>query len=345
MKIRHHLLRKPDDGGEAGGAEGGAPASSPAPAPSPAPSPAPAPAPAAPSPSPAPSPAPGPAPSPAPAPAPAPGPAPAPAPKAADTPASWPDNWRDTVSKGDAKLLTRMQRYASPEALVDALVHAQNRISSGELRPVLGKNPTPEQLAEWRTANGIPDKPEAYDLGKDVKVSESGKVFLEQFLPVAHANNMTPAQVKASLKFVSDMNVRAEEDRAVKDHEFEETGEELLRAEWGAEFKRNMGFIHNTLDGAASPEFKTALLGGRLADGTPIGSSPEALRFLMSLALIQNPTGTLVPGFNANPSEGVEQEIKTIEETMRKNRGAYNKDEKMQARYRELIDAREKLKR
>ena len=85
-------------------------------------------------------------------------------------------------------------------------------------------------------------------------------------------------------------------------------------------------------------------MGGRLADGTPIGSSPDALKFLVGLALIQNPTGVVVPGSEANPMKGVEEELAKIDQTMKTNRAAYNKDEKMQARYRELLVAKEKLK-
>ena len=60
--------------------------------------------------------------------------------------------------------------------------------------------------------------------------------------------------------------------------------------------------------------------------------------------MIQNPAGVVVPGSHADPSKGVDDEISTIEKTMRTNRSEYNRDEKMQARYRELLGAREKLK-
>lgn len=332
--MQHHLLQKPEDGGDSGGgSEGGAPAPSPAPAPGPAPSPAP---------EPAPSPAPGPAPSPAPAPAPGPAPAPAPA-DGGEAKPSWPDTWRETMAKGDAKVLTRLQRYASPEALSEALIHAQNRISSGELKPVLKKDATAEQVAEWRAANGVPESADKYDLGNP-KLSDEGKAFLGRYLPIAHAVNMTPDQVKANLAFIADMNKADAQGRAARDVELEETGEDALRTEWGGEYKRNITFIHNLLDGSATPEFKDKLLGGRLADGTPIGSDPAALRFLMSLALVQNPTGTLVPGYNNNPIQGVDEEIAKIDKVMREDRKTYNGDEKMQARYRELLEAKEKLK-
>src|SRR6185295_3094292 len=118
---------------------------------------------------------------------------------------AWRPDWRETFAKGDAQLLTRFQRYGSPEAVAEALVHAQNRISKGELKPSLGKDATPEQVAEWRAANGVPDAPEKYDLG--VKISDSGKAIVDKYLPIAHAANMTTDQVRANLKFMSEINV------------------------------------------------------------------------------------------------------------------------------------------
>ncbi len=248
------------------------------------------------------------------------------------------------MAKGDAKILGRLQRYASPEALSDALIHAQNRISSGELKPVLKKDATAEQIAEWRTANGVPEAPDKYAVANDPKLSDDAKAFLANYLPIAHAANLSEDQVKANLSFMASLDKAEKTARAEKDVELEDAGEELLREEWGGEYKRNITFIHNLLDGAATPEFKDKLLQARFPDGTPLGSDPATLRFLMDLALVQNPTGTLVPGYNNNPAQGVDEEITKIETTMRTDRNAYNKDEKMQSRYRELLGAREKLK-
>ena len=159
-----------------------------------------------------------------------------------------------------------------------------------------------------------------------------------------HYPKFTPEQVKATVKSLQEMNQMLAADRAEKDIELEQKGEDALREEWGPEFRRNINLIHGMLDATGSQKLKDQLLLGRLADGTPVGSSPEILKMLAGLALIQNPSGIVVPGAEANPLQGVEDEIGKIEKTMRENRKAYDKDEKMQAKYRELLDAREKLK-
>lgn len=275
--------------------------------------------------------------------APAAAPAAAPAEPPADPPGYWPADWRRTVAKEDAKVQARLERYASPEVALQALIAAQNKISSGELRPKLGKDASPEQLAEWREAHGIPAAPDQYNLGKDVEGMDGE--WLKKVYAKAHETNQTPDQIKASLGVLKELTLETQARRSEEDQRLKTESEEALRAEWGAEYRRNVNLINSLLDGEANPELKEKVLGGRLADGTPFGSSPEMMRLLASLALIKNPTGIVVPGSEANPLKGVSEEIAAIEKVMRENRRAYNKDEKMQARYRDLLDARIKLGR
>lgn len=244
----------------------------------------------------------------------------------------------------DVGKLTQLQRYASPNAALNALFAAQSRIRSGELLPALGKNPSEQELADWRTAHGIPATADKYELGKDVPVDDTDKPMLDALFKVAHESNQTPAQVAATLKGLKALQETAVTARVEADRQQTLAGEEALRSEWGPEFRRNINLAHGLLDGAAGQTFKANFLDGRLADGTRIGSSPEALRMLVDLALIRNPTGVVVPGSDANPMQGVEDEITKIETTMRSDRAAYNKDEKMQSRLRELYAAREQMK-
>lgn len=241
-------------------------------------------------------------------------------------------------------MLARLDRYASPEAAMHALIAAQNKISSGELKPVLSKDAKPEEITEYRKTMGIPETPDKYDLGSDLQLDDDDKSTAAELLKAAHATNQTPDQVKATLKAIKTLQQSSSEARFESDKQLIQQGEDTLRAEWGPEYRRNINLIHGLLDGAASPEIKDAFFKSRLPDGKPIGSSPEMLKLLVSLALVQNPTGVVVPGSEANPQKGVADEITAIEKTMRENRGAYNKDEKMQERYRQLLDAREKMK-
>lgn len=250
---------------------------------------------------------------------------------------TWPADWREKASAGDEKKLAKLSRYASPQAVADALLAAQAKL--GEKGTRLPKDATPEQVSAWRQENGIPEDPKKYDLKLDGVDLEQDKALVDAFLTSAHASNMTGDQVKASLKTYYEMVDSARQARVTQDSDLQVKAEDELRAEWGADYRRNINLVTNLL----GDELKDKVLLGRLSDGTPIGSSPEMLRFLTSIALERNPTGVITPSGVTNEAT-IDSEIAKIEDTMRKNRSAYNKDEKMQERYRQLLTYKAKQK-
>lgn len=338
MKIKYWIFRKPTDGeGGDDGGSGAAPSPTPTPAASPTPTGTPAPAGAAPSP--APSPIPDPA-----------GGTPAPAAKGSEG-GVWPDDWRTrmvehiTDPAAREKELKQLGRYATPGEVHRKARALEQRLSSGELKSALSKDAKPEEIAAWRTEQGIPETPDKYDLdlGGGLVIGADDKPLVDEFLKAAHATNQTPEQVKGSLRAYYLVNEQITEKRQEDDRRIQEESTETLRGDWGPEFKRNINLVHGLLDKTCSPEVKDKFLGGRLADGTPIGSSPDALKMLLGLALVDNPAGTVVPSSGGNMAGAIDDEITKIETTMKTNRTAYNKDEKIQARYRELLGARETL--
>lgn len=262
--------------------------------------------------------------------------------KGGDTAGYWPEDWRQTVSAADEKILSRLQRYASPADVAKALIAAQNKISSGELKPVLGKDAKPEEVADYRKAMGIPETADKYEV-KDLP--DADKPLAQEIFKAAHASNQTTEQVSATMKAWGTIKAAALEAQATKDQDVQKTSEDSLRAEWGTEFRRNINLVHGMLDGSGTPELKDQLLGGRLSDGTPIGSSPAALKMLLGLALVGNPAGVVVPGGSHN-TKGIDDRITEIEKMMRTDRKAYN-DPKISGpdgEYSRLLTARENLK-
>ena len=257
---------------------------------------------------------------------------------------AWNEKWRDELAAGDAKTLARLGRFNSPGDIWRSYLALEQRMSTGELKSALKPDATDAEKAAWRTENGIPDKPEGYDLtfADGTVIGEEDKPMVDAFLKSAHAANMTPAQVKQTLAWYYDHNDTLTEQQATKDTEVAQKAQDTLRGKWGNEYRANMNATHGLLDQAPAG-FKDKFLNGRLADGTPIGSSVEGLEWIAHLARQLNPMGTIVPAGGASGAD-LAKELATIEAKMGNRNSDYWKGAKdangqtaLQARYKELI--------
>lgn len=260
----------------------------------------------------------------------------------------WPDDWRDKASGGDEKLAKVVERYRSVPDMAKALAAAQQKIRSGELRPTLTDNASDEEVAEYRKAHGIPESPEGYleNLPDGLVVGDEDKEAVNSFLKSVHGKNASPDVVASALDWYYKQQDEAEARQTEADKEYRQKANDELRAEWGTEYRSNINAIASFLDAAPSDEegnsLKDLLFGARLADGTPLGDNPAAMRWLAQVAHESNPGHFVSPGVGGQKIEAIEDEIKSIEGKM--GTPEYTKDEKMQERLRTLYAAQEKLK-
>lgn len=298
-----------------------------------------------PTPSPEPTPAPAPTPEPTPSPAPAPEPAPQPTPEPAPEPKGvWSEKWREEYAGEDPAILKRLQRYQSPKAALDALFNAQNKISSGGLKSALKPDASPEEVKAWREDNGIPVEPSGYDttLPNGLVLSEADKPMIDAFVQRAHATNMTPGQVKEALAFYAETQEQELVQLRANDIGTKEACEELLRQEWGPDYRTNLKASEELLQSAGLLDM---FAGSRLPDGTPFINSPDVMRWVAGLARELNPIGTVVPGSGTNALQVVDGELDGLRKMMGDSKSEYWRGAnaaKNQARYKQLIEAKQK---
>lgn len=262
-------------------------------------------------------------------------------------PAEWPNDWRERMAGDDAKMLARLKRYANPMNVGKAFHAAELKISAGQQRNLAPPaEATPEELTLWRKEVGLPDKPEGYldALDKGLVIGDADKETINGFLGKMHEAHAPASAVKQAVEWYYDNFEKMEAKQAEDDMTYQRQGEDELRQEWPTpgEYRRNVTIINSWLDTA--PEgVKDALVGARTADGRPIASNPSVLRFFLSSALEANPAASVVPGAGAAAGVGIEERIEAIQKMMRDPKSDYFKNEKVQAEYRDLIDARERL--
>jgi len=261
----------------------------------------------------------------------------------------WPDDWRDKLAKGDEKARKRLDRFQSPADVLKSWQELERRMSAGEIKAKLPDNATDEQVAAWRKDNGIPEKPEGYleRLPKGLVIGDDDKPILEGYLARVHGKNASPEVVADTLDWYYAQQEEVIAAQAAADKAQEQAGADLLRAEWGGEYRSNINAVKSFLKSAPATDdgqlLGDLLMGARLADGTLFGNNPAALRWMARLAYDANPAGFVAPGAAASQIDAVTAELDTIRKTMREDRAAYDKNEKMQERFRQLLLAQEKL--
>lgn len=254
--------------------------------------------------------------------------------------ATWPENWRDEMAAGDDKLRKQLDRFASPKDVHTAWRSLQQKMSSGELKSTLPKDAKPEDIAKWRTENGIPEKPEGYELPKGLSIGDADKPMVDGFLQRMHAKNAPPELVQEGVRYFYELQEQQAAAIAEADVSHKTEMEDTLRAEWGGEYRANVNAIGAMLE-TAPGGIKDKILSARMGDGRAILNDPDVLRWLAGTARELNPVATVVPS-GGDQMGAITDEIAKIEKTMRENRAAYNKDEKMQTRLRDLYAVRDR---
>jgi hypothetical protein len=265
-------------------------------------------------------------------------------PPAGDPPADPPtDDWRDRLAGDDDKLRGFLGRYQSEKAFVEA-AKKDREAARSKLGHKLPDNPTDEELAEYRQQNQIPEKPEGYleKLPDGLVVGDDDRPFVDVFLGEMHALNAPPALTGAALKAYYNIveEQAASHSEAVAANK--QQNDDALREEWGPDYRRNVN-VTDAFLGTLPAEVSSELVNGTDSKGMPLGANANVIKWLAALALEANPLSTVVPGAGSNQVSAIAEEMAAIETRMRTDRTGYNKDEKMQARYRELIEAKMKL--
>lgn len=265
-------------------------------------------------------------------------PAPTPTPQA-----TWPDNWATLAAGNDDKKAQRISRYASPQALADALIEAQDKIRSGGLKVPFPTDGDDAAKARWRTENGIPEAADKYQiqLANDMVIGENDKQMFNEFLQEAHSENLPPSAVnKVASWYFAKQEAAAAEQAKLDDTSLRTAKSELMQ-EWGGGYESNLEEIGNHLVAQFGQEMAATLHSARMPDGRLLGNVPEFARAMLKQARELNPGAVLVPGAS-NQVSAVGDRIKQIENTMRDNPDAYWRDDKMQAEFAKLLEFKNK---
>lgn len=262
-------------------------------------------------------------------------------------PADWPEDWRTKVAGEDAKELARLQRMGSPADVWKAYRALEAKLSEKGGKPTLGppEGATPEQVAAWRKEAGLPEAPEGYvpDLGDGLVIGEADKPLVDGFKAAALDANMTPAQFNKALNWYYAQQDQIAQQQQAADVAFKTQAEEQLRQEWGGEFLVNKNGAEGILAQFFPAEVTQELLNARTPSGHQVGTIPGFIKALALLSREINPALPHIPNGSGNPMKATEDRIAEINRMIAANDPAYWTNEKVQAEYRDLLSAQQKM--
>lgn len=261
----------------------------------------------------------------------------------------WPENWRQEIAGQDDKELEQLKRYQSPQDIWKKARELEKKVSAGLHAKKPDADATPEQLEAYRKANNIPNSPDKYEAPHGIIVGEADKPVLNEFLKVAHSNNVDQTQAQELQKWYFAERDRQIAEREDTDAQFKTQSMKSLREEWGGEFKQNLNLINALVADTMPDGFEKLLQNGRLADGTVIGNHPEFLKWMAGVARKVNPDAAVLPNFEGNRAQAIDDELTqlTKESGDRSKTSPYwhgPDAQKKQARMLELLTAKEAMK-
>jgi hypothetical protein len=283
---------------------------------------------------------------------------PSPAAEPAAAAPTWPADWREQIAsahggedkKAVAKELRRLQRFADPAAVYGTARALESRLSEGGLVKIPGRNASVEEVAAFRRAMGVPETPSGYfdhiRLDNGAVLGEADRPVVDGFAAAMHEAGAPAAVVNRAINWYFAQQEAQAAALDEGDDDFRRQAETELKESFGPGYRRRVnaiGALFASAPGGADAgdtgSLFARLMGGRMADGKIIGNDPDMVRFLVGLAREINPAGAVTEGGN-EAGKGEAAEIAEIEALMRKDRRAYDRDPKMQARYRELLGRR-----
>jgi hypothetical protein len=203
---------------------------------------------------------------------------------------TWPTNWRDIAAGGDEKTLQYLNRYASPANVVKALMSTRNKITANDLimaKPE-GDARDPmhqEALNEWRAQAGIPDEPAGYldNVPDGIVIGEDDAGVVDDFLQNMHAADAPPEYVHNALRWWSQYQENQVTNQIEHDSRYRQHNEDVLRSEWGPEFRANLNGLNNMLSQYADESLIDKIYTARFEDGSLIGNDPDFLKMMVGI--------------------------------------------------------------
>jgi hypothetical protein len=253
----------------------------------------------------------------------------------------------------DAKAIERLARFKTPADLFKSYTEAEAKLRTRAEPVKLAENATPEQIAEFRKAQGVPDVAadatpdkfmDAYGIKipDGIQLGEVEKGMLGDFAKQMHSAHMPPTAVKQATDFW--FKAQAANEQAIRQIDV------AREKEWIPQAKELIGKDYDGLVAGANEYLtqmvpdeaaRNEILNARLPGGGLISAHPAFIQIMTTAAAQNGFTDRIEAASFESSGKSLEQQQQEIEALNNTDRAKYNLPA-IQAKLTKILELRVK---
>jgi cytochrome c553 len=252
------------------------------------------------------------------------------------------------IAGDNEDVMNQLLRTKTPEDLGKRFVDLTKQVREKAPQSVeLAENATPEQLAEYREAKGIPAEGtmEAYGvkIPEDAGLSDADTAMIGAYVESMHSKNATPGEVQNSIDEYMQIYAAQSQEMNTKDLEYQKASQSALKEEFGADYEAYQGTAEAQLGTmfGGNEEAMANFLNARMPDGGRIGDAPEVFKMLVDMGLQNGLTDRIEANQMEANGKSIMQQISEIEGLMSTDRAAYDEFARQGGKLDRLYNAAE----
>lgn len=183
----------------------------------------------------------------------------------------------------DQNLRSTAERFGSFSDVVGTVAKLRQDLSDRIRIP--SAKATPEDVAKFRKALGVPGAPEEYQFAppEGVEFDDNDKAIVEAFRPIAHKYNVPQAAFAEFMSELTKMGGEIRQNITEEVHSFREETQALLDKEWGSDKAKNINFATRASKAHGGDKFIDFLNQTKLEGGGLLGDHPDMVKFLATV--------------------------------------------------------------
>jgi len=249
-----------------------------------------------------------------------------PSPDAGAAADDWRASWADAL-KLDEKGRERLGRFNAPHEVWNSYLNAEQKLSDRRAVRIPDANATPEEVAAWNKARGVPDTPDGYKVDvappEGLELGDSDKAVLKALTVEAHKRGFDPGVVNFAHEFFYQQAAEAAAQQLARADTAAADAEKALRREWGREYDTNVKWAS-----AAATQFGLGeALNAVMADGSRLGDNPVVIKAMAQIGRLNAEDPFMLQAAGQGNGKGVEDRKRELMELRRTDPGRYASSE------------------